>query len=645
MSEGNVFIPLADGLRLAATLYLPETDGPWPALLEAYPDRKDDLSEWAEDYRRLRDEGGYAVCRLDTRGTGSSEGVAVDEYPPQETDDLCQVIAWLAAQDWCTGAVGMFGTSYSGFNTIQTAMRQPPALKAIIPIYATDDRYTDDIHFGGGVRKAIEFGYPLFMVSMNALPPVPALAGADWRDRWLRRIEQLEPWFASIPEQNDGPHWRRGSLRPDYHLIRVPTMLVGGWSDVYRNAMLRMIERLDVPRRLVMGPWGHMSPSDSIPGPRIDLVPEMIRWWDRWLRGVENGIDREPMVAVFVRHTTPPAPDLSEYRGEWRSEPEWPPQRRRERALPLSEPGAEPRTLEVRGDVGTTAHIRGSYTPPYGLAIDQRPDEAYSLVFDWPVHEPLEILGNPVLEATVSSSEPVAFLSAKLCEVLADGTSVLVSRGLLNLTHRESHTHPQPLVPGRAYDVSVELDATSWVFTAGNRLRLAVAGADWPNAWPPPRASTLTLDVAASRLLLPVMEGPGPAADPPAFVPVPGEPPPAPGAARRDASWRIERDVYAGETRVVVESDVVTPLAHGGSARMCDRVAVGVLPHEPGAAWVESTTDSQVEWPEVTARAVARLVLRTDPETWFFDLALEVYENGEPIRERRWQSTVPRLLQ
>ena len=439
MSETNVFIPMPDGVRLAATLYLPETSGPWPALLEAYPYRKDDLSVWPREYRRFRDEGDYAVCRLDVRGTGTSEGVAVDEYPPTEVEDLAEVIAWLAKQDWCTGSVGMYGSSYSGFNTIQTAMRQPPALKAIVPIYATDDRYTDDIHFGGGVRKAIEFGYPLFMVSMNALPPVPSLAGDDWRERWIRRIDELVPWFGSIEEQNDGPFWRQGSLRPDYDRIAVPTMLVAGWHDVYRTAMLRTYEHLRVPKRLLMGPWCHMLPGDSIPGPRIDLVPEMIRWWDRWLRGVDNGVDREPPITVYVQRSATPEPDLAEVPGEWRFETEWPPARRRDLVLELTAAAGNGETLRVRGDVGTAAHIRGSYPPPYGLPLDQRPDEVHSLVFDWPVEEALEILGSPVLEARVRSSAPVAYLSAKLCEVLPDGTSALVSRGLLNLTHRDSH--------------------------------------------------------------------------------------------------------------------------------------------------------------------------------------------------------------
>ena len=658
MSESNVFIEMADGVRLAATLYLPETVGPWPALLEAYPYRKDDLSGWPEDYRRLRDEGDYAVCRLDVRGTGTSEGIATDEYPPGEPDDLCEVVAWLSRQEWCTGSVGMFGTSYAGFNTIHTAMRQPPALKAIIPIYATDDRYTDDIHFGGGIRKAIEFGYPLFMVSMNALPPTPTLAGENWRELWMKRIDGSVPWFSSITEQNDGPYWRQGSLRPDYDLIKVPTMVVAGWSDVYRNALLRVIEHIQVPKRLLMGPWCHMSPNNSIPGPRIDLVPEMIRWWDRWLRGVLNGVDEEPPLAFFIRRSTPPAPDLSEYLGEWRYEPEWPLARGEELVLSLQAaelPGrsraglARPppqETIQVRGDVGVTAHIRGSYDPPYGLPIDQRPDQVYSLVYDWPVEEELEILGNPVLRATLRSSTPVAFLSAKLCEVLGDGTVVMVSRGLLNLTHRDSHSAPEPIMPGDPYEVSVELDATSWVFEPGNRIRLAIAGSDWPNAWPPPEASELTIDLGDTELVLPKVAGESPIKERPNFAP--GEDAAEP--LEEDLSdtrpvWQIEHDIYAKQTRVIVrQQSRSAPDAMWPTLRT-DEVRAGVKPLEPGIAFVESTTESEVAWPEVKARAKAHLLLKSDATAYYFDLTLDVFEDDELISTRRWESVTPRELQ
>jgi predicted acyl esterase len=638
---------MSDGVRLAATLYLPETEPPWPVVLEALPYRKDDLSNDDGTYRRVRDEGNYAVCRVDLRGTGTSEGIAAGEYLAKEQDDLCEVIEWLARQESCSGSVGMFGTSYSGFNAIQTAMRRPPALKAIISIFATDDRYTDDIHFGGGIRKAVEFGYPLFMVSENALPPVPSLAGDGWREAWLHRIDEVVPWFDSIEQQKDGPFWRQGSLRPNYDLISVPTMIVAGWADVYRNSALRMIEHLQVPKRLLMGPWCHMWPTDSIPGPHIDFIPEMLRWWDRWLRGARNGVDEEPPIAMFIQRSTTPQPDLAEMRGEWRFEPAWPPTRMREssRSLTDAEGGArrdgDEETLVVRGDVGTTAHIRGSYEPPYGLPIDQRPDEAMSLPYEWPVQEELEILGNPRLEATVRSSRPVAFLSAKLSEVLPDGTSALVSRGILNLTHRSSHSRPEPLVPGELYEVSLEMDATSRVFEAKSRMRLAIAGSDWPNAWAPPYASELTIVPGRTRLVLPTVAGGRVDAAAPSFRPAPDV-----ATARQEPPvWRIEHDVYARETRVVVHQTSRGQVPGVSTWWRNEDVRVGVNPFDPGTSWVESMDEVEVAFAEVSARAKARLELRSDETTYFFDLVLHVYENDELIRQRRWQRETPRLLQ
>jgi len=323
----DVWITVDDGVRLAATLYLPRGSAPSPCLLEALPYRKDDVTaSYISEYERLRDEFGYAVCRVDLRGTGSSEGVLVDEYPSREQDDLCAVIAWLAGQPWCTGAVGMFGTSYSGFNSIQVAARRPPALKAIVPIYATDDRYTDDVHYMGGTLRLLDvIDYPTYMVAMNALPPVPRVYGEGWRDEWRRRLDALEPWLLRwIEETTDGDYWRHGSLRPGYGRVAVPTMLVAGWADGYRNNSFRTYAALasaGTPARLIVGPWSHMSAARSLPGPHLDLVAEMARWFDRWLRGADSkasagtGIGAsgdpsggEPSIVYFGRRSDRPAP-------------------------------------------------------------------------------------------------------------------------------------------------------------------------------------------------------------------------------------------------------------------------------------------------------------------------------------------------
>ena len=389
----DVFIPMRDGVRLAATLFLPAGDGAWPAIVEALPYRKDDLTRsYASEHHRLADDFGYVVCRLDVRGTGSSEGVPIGEYTAEELEDIAEVIAWLASQGWSNGNVGMYGTSWSGFNSLQVAMLRPPALKAICSIFASDDRYADDVHFFGGALKAVDIvDYPLYMEAENALPPVPRVFGEGWREAWERRVTGYVPWhFEWLEHQTYDAFWKHGSLREDYGAIEAATMLVTGWADGYTNIALRGMEKLTCPRRLLAGPWAHAHLETSRPGPNIDLLPEMVRWFDRWLKELDNGVDREPPITLFVRRPTPPEHDLAAYRGEWRFEPGWPLERSATAELRLADaatnrPGPGPDELDVRGDVGWTAWISCAGGPPWGQPQDQRPDEAFSLVYDWEI--------------------------------------------------------------------------------------------------------------------------------------------------------------------------------------------------------------------------------------------------------------------
>ena len=649
--ERNVWIEMPDGVRLNATLYMPGSDGPHPVILEGLPYRKDDLTQYHKpEYRRLCHEGGFVVARVDLRGTGSSEGTATDEYPPAEQRDLRAVIDWLAGQPWSNGAVGMYGASYGGFNSIQVAMEQPEALKAIVPIYATDDRYTDDVHYYGGAKRAWDFvDYPTYMVAMNALPPVPAIAGPDWRDRWKERLESLEPWVMRwAEEQLDGAYWRHGSLRPRYHLIRCPTMIVAGWADGYRNATFRMLAELKVPARLLIGPWSHTSTETSLPGPHIDLVPELIRWFDRWLRDEPNGIDEEPPIVMYARRSTLPAPDLHEVRGEWRFEEKWPPDRLSVEVLRVNEADAPGRSraaadeLPVRGDVGYTASMSCAGALPFGQPWDQRRDEAFSLVYDWaPLTDELEILGYPEVELVVASSAPVAFVSAKLCDVFPDATSALVSRGLLNLTHRNSSTSPEALEPGRAYRVRIGLDATSWIYEPGHRIRLDIAGTDWPNAWTPPGPVTLWVVRAGSTLMLPVLQGPVSMDAAPRFSPPTTGPEPAdPGIV-----WRVEHDVPARRSRHVIEHGSTYELEAGGSATERYSGINLVSTEDPADASAEGHAFYELMWDEATVGATARTRLTSDASTYKLVVRLDITEGDEQMWSRTWERTFPRRLQ
>jgi X-Pro dipeptidyl-peptidase C-terminal non-catalytic domain len=243
-------------------------------------------------------------------------------------------------------------------------------------------------------------------------------------------------------------------------------------------------------------------------------------------------------VTVFVRHATRPAPDLDEHAGVWRDEPTWPPERATTLTLALKEATTGPAVdrLEVRPDVGSAAWISCAGHLPFGQPGDQRSDDAWSLTNDWELDRELEVLGHPRLAVRVGASAPVAFLSAKLCDVFPDGTSALVARGFLNLTRRRSLTEPEPLAPGVAEPVERELDATSWVFPAGHRLRLSLAGSDWPNIVPPPGPVTLIVECGGSTLTLPVLDGPSPAPPPSLPLPRPDDPGgsgPAPTASPR----------------------------------------------------------------------------------------------------------------
>ncbi|MGZ8631419.1 MAG: CocE/NonD family hydrolase [Actinomycetota bacterium] len=658
----HVSIEMGDGVRLAATLYMPESadgsSGPWPAVLEALPYRKDDVTGHSRsEYRRLA-EAGYVLCRVDVRGTGSSEGIATDEYPTIERTDLMTVIDWLATQPWSLGTVGMYGYSYSGFNSIQLGMERPPALKAIIPIYATDDRYGDDVHYYGGVVKQLDqIDYPTYMVAMNALPPVPSVYGDGWREEWTRRLEGTEPWVLTwLEHQRLDGYWKAGSLFVDYEAIECPTMIVAGWADGYRNNSLRTFERLRCPKRLVIGPWAHAATDTSLPGPNHDLIPEHIRWWDRWLKGVDNGIDHEPPIVLFAQRSTLPAPDRAEVRGQWRYEPTWPAERLSPIAWPLAtaeanRPGDGPDELDVRGDVGHTAWISCAGVLPWGQPDDQRPDELHSLTYTWePLERELEILGHARLRARVTSTSPVAFLSAKLCDVFPDGTSSLVARGMLNLTHRDSREHPSPLAQGEPIDVELVLEVTSWTFEPGHRVRLDLAGTDWPNAWAPPTPLTLTIDRASASLELPMLDGPSPVTERPPFPPSNvGDP--EEREEREDADpadgvrWSVTHEVLTRITSANAGStfeDEATPDVPAMRSHYDGSVSVST--NDPGRAIARGEAEFEMRWDEATVVSRVDVAIESDADAFHTTIDLVVREDGAERFRRRWERAIPRDL-
>ena len=297
--------------------------------------------------------------------------------------------------------------------------------------------------------------------------------------------------------------------------------MVGGWADAYRNAVLRVLEQYHGPRLGLIGPWSHHIPFDAQPGPSIGFLQECLRWFDHWLKGHETGIMDEPLLRAWMQESVPPDA-LSEVRpGRWVAETEWPPSGREPRVLWLApgclrdEPHPEDEVCSVVGSL-ETGQDAGDWLG-FGRAIDapvdQRAEDGRSLSFDTePLTVPLEILGVVRARLLVSSDQPVALVAARLCDVAPDGSSTLVTRGLLNLTHRESDEWPAPLPPGEPVAVALALNAIAHSFPPGHRLRLAISPTYWPWAWPSPVTATLTLRLEGSSLELPVR--PRPPAEP-----------------------------------------------------------------------------------------------------------------------------------
>jgi putative CocE/NonD family hydrolase len=520
----NEWIPLRDGTRLAVRLWIPEgaDQRPVPVVWEYLPYRKRDGVRTRDDATALNlAPYGIAFARVDVRGTGDSDGVISDEYSHAELGDGVECVAWLAKQRWSNGSVGMRGISWGGINSLQIAALAPPALKAIMPMGCVDNRFTGDAHYIGGALATENFKWGTYFKVDMAGPPDPEISGKDWEKKWRRRLDAtpaiLERWTS---HQRYDEYWQRGSVAVDYGRISCPVYVVSGWLDPYSNSVGSLLAGLKVPRKGLIGPWGHSMP--NLPAPlALDWAYEEVRWWQHWLEGVDTGIMAEPMLRVYMPYQTISEVYPAEIPGRWVAEASWPAANTRPLILHLGQGSlsASPVALERINYVGDK--IVGLCKPQWmpSRPDDQTADDQKSLLFDsTPLDSDTEILGCPVARIRVSSSTAVAKLAVRLTEVLPDGKSWLISYGVLNLTHRDTHEHPTALKPGEFYDVDVPFYMIAHRFKKGSRIRAAVSESLWPLLWPSPQIATLTLEAGASSLMLPVR--PAPQAEAPFPIPL-----------------------------------------------------------------------------------------------------------------------------
>jgi predicted acyl esterase len=638
----EAWIPLSDGTRLSARIWLPvdaETN-PVPAVLEYLPYRKDDATAPRDAIRHPYFAGfGYASVRVDMRGSGDSDGMPMDEYVEQEQDDALEVLAWLAAQPWCTGKVGMIGLSWGGFNGLQVAMRGPPELAAVISLGTTHDRYLDDIHYTGGCVYRPMLGWATTMLAYSGRPPDPRIAGATWRETWLARMREAPKFIDNwLSHQRYDSYWKHGSVREDWGAIRCPVYVVSGWADWYRNPVLALLEGLRVPRKGLIGPWGHVYPEEGVPGPAIGFAEECVRWWDQWLKGIDTGIADEPMLRFWMPEPLGPGShDLSP--GRWVAEPSWPSTGVVSHRLALTAEGlraetGEERALEIRG------MLDGADSSGWVSAPDQREEDLRWLCFDSePATAEVEIFGNPYVTLTFASNRRTALVAARLCDVAPDGTSTLITRGILNLTHRFGHERAEPLQRGTRTAARIRLDVGVRALRPGHRFRLALSPTYWPRAWPSPEQVTLTVFAGPdSWLELPVRRRRPEDAQLPPFGEAEGAPP--------LEVERVEAPVQAGEDAAGARPGRTVGLRFSDGLVYASRSSgtTTIEDDDPLSARITSEQVIEIGRGDWQTRVVARAAMTADAEAFHVESSLEGFESGRPVFERSWTSTIPRDL-
>jgi predicted acyl esterase len=642
------WIPMKDGVRLAATLYMPDgakAGEKFPALLEYLPYRKDDGTA-AGDYPKHAyfARRGYVSVRVDIRGFGASEGSPPErEYSEQEQVDGEQVIAWLAHQSWSNGNVGMFGISWGGFTALQMAMRHAPGLKAILATDATAELFHDDVHYMDGMAHIDEFELNMDMAEGWTGAPDYTLD-----EKVLGPRFETPPWsLLYLKHQRDGAFWRE-RVRP-LKEITIPSFLIGGLLDGYRDNVPDMLMQASGPVKAIVGPWNHTFPNEAVPGPQIEWRNEAVRWFDHWLKGRDTGVERDPRLVIYVQHWHPPDPSLENVPGEWRQEDVWPPKE------------ARASTLFLQGDhslaeraAGPSTHLL-KYVPSIGveagfwwgeLLSDVRPVDAFSLVYDSaPLTQEVAILGRPHALLRASATAPLADWFARLSDVAPDGTVTQITGAGINGAQRESMSEPHDLEPGKIYALDIEMHLTSWVFPKGHRIRVAISNALWPMMFPTPYAMTTSLELggdSGSRVVLPVVPEHG--VVPPAFSP------PEPSEERTDlksegfpwpGEWTVERDEARHKTTVHWKGTESGEYPWG-KENDYENLTYDADDAHPESCSVRGEAESVFALQGRTLTWRGHLLVTTDQKNFYYKYTRELLKDGAVVKTKTWQETIAR---
>lgn len=650
------WIEMPDGVKLAARIFLPEDADARPvgAILEyiGYGKRR--------NYRRVDDRTaswlvprGFALVRVDVRGTGESDGIIVNEYDLPEQADVTPLIKWIARQPWCNGNVGMRGISYGAITSYQAAAKNIPELKAIIAAMGTENGYTDDVHTLGGcvINEKVVWG--TMWKQVMTVPPDPEIVGEVWQSMWLERLQAQLPLVSEwMRHQLVDQYWRNRILS-DYSKVKCAVYAIGGLEDSYIDTVPRILERLDCPRKGLIGPWGHDWPQEGDPGPRLDWAVEEARWWDHWLNGHDTGLMKEPMLRSFVAEATVAQCYPQDVPGRWVADEVWPSAQISKTSYRLGQGGTLSRKrspkgkLEIPADVlvGTAIPVLSPIDMTSQAPVEQSFDDGLSLLFETaPLAQDIDIVGQPKLKLHFVADKPIAKIAIRLNEVTPDGRSWLLTYGVRNLAHNFDHTAYVPIAPGIEQTQDVLLKHTSRRIKKGSRLRLSISQNQWPIVWPAPEVVALHLVTGATHLELPLRIGKSTEPDMPIeLLPNPARSP----AQEMEPPSRLARiEEAAGKRKGVMEVALPMELRNLepiqmqlGSGLSLDATITEGDVNSYSIAFTSENASSRDGW---KTEARVKTTMTSTPSEFIVEESIEAKLNDKALFARRWSNRIPR---
>jgi putative CocE/NonD family hydrolase len=523
--DKNIMVPMRDGVKLATDIYRLEGASPTPVLVIRTPYNKDGLAGGGDIFDILRAvQAGYTVVAQDVRGRFASEGTFSPHV--QETADGLDAFAWAAAQPWSNGVVGTFGGSYLGGTQWLPAREQPPALRAMAPSITFSDGH-EGCSYQGGAKVLHDLRWVVADIVPAEIERCIARGEEPLESEIPSNVEAVlsEIPLASHPlireyaafyldwlaHSTADDYWLPSSPSAGYEQISVPALNVSGWYDIFLWSTFQNYvgmkqrggtEEACRNQRLIIDPWTHMNFSGSFPerefgwggsAAAIDLPGIHLRWFDRWLKDVDNGIDQEPPLMIFVMGID-----------EWRSEADWPLPDTQYRpyylhsnggantlygdgTLSTEPPGDEPSDVYLYNPLRPVPTVGGQVILPGGNTMGPRDQRAVELrddvlVYSTPVLDrPVEVTGPIELCLFVTSSARGTDLTGKLVDVCPDGRAMILTEGILRARYRNSFTRPELLEPGTVYELGLDLWATANVFLPGHRIRLEVSSSNFPH--------------------------------------------------------------------------------------------------------------------------------------------------------------------